>query len=83
MVRVSKFDDPEAEWAAEAPGRYCLAACYCGRCPQYVPLPPVSAAPSRAPRRLGTPRPRPRRRARARRAAAEWDPEFSPAEEPR
>ena len=21
-----------------APGRYCLARCYCGKCPQYVPI---------------------------------------------
>jgi hypothetical protein len=35
---VSKFDDPGAVWAPPAPGRYCLARCYCGACPQYVPI---------------------------------------------
>lgn len=24
-----------------APGRYCLAVCYCGDCPHYQPLPPI------------------------------------------
>lgn len=33
----SKFDDPDATWAPPAPGRYCLARCYCGHCPQYQP----------------------------------------------
>jgi hypothetical protein len=23
-----------------APGRYCLAVCYCGDCDHYVPIPP-------------------------------------------
>ena len=23
---------------ASAPGRYCLARCYCGECPHYVPI---------------------------------------------
>ena len=23
-----------------APGRYCLAVCYCGQCAHYVPIPP-------------------------------------------
>lgn len=25
-----------------APGRYCLAVCYCGDCPHYEPLPPIT-----------------------------------------
>ena len=23
-----------------APGRYCLAVCYCRECPHYIPIPP-------------------------------------------
>jgi len=38
MSVLSKFDDPDATWAPPAPGRYCLARCYCGDCPQYVPI---------------------------------------------
>jgi hypothetical protein len=30
---------------APAPGRYCLRVCYCGSCPQYVPLPPLAPTP--------------------------------------
>ena len=26
--------------SAPAPGRYCLAVCYCGTCEHYVPIPP-------------------------------------------
>jgi hypothetical protein len=37
-MNLSKFDDPNATWAPLAPGRYCLARCYCGSCPHYVPL---------------------------------------------
>jgi hypothetical protein len=37
VSRVSKFDDPDATWGPPAPGRYCLARCYCGNCPHYVP----------------------------------------------
>lgn len=36
----SKWDDPDATWGPPAPGRYCLRICYCGACPQYVPLRP-------------------------------------------
>ena len=35
---ISKWDDPDATWAPPAPGRYCLTRCYCGSCPQYVPM---------------------------------------------
>lgn len=28
-----------------APGRYCLAVCYCGDCPHYEPLPVIRRAP--------------------------------------
>jgi hypothetical protein len=35
---VSKFEDPDATWAPPAPGRYCLARCYCGGCENYVPI---------------------------------------------
>jgi len=35
---VNRLDDPGAEWAPPAPGRYCLKRCYCGTCPQYLPL---------------------------------------------
>lgn len=35
---VSGPDDPDAVKPSLAPGRYCLARCYCGECPQYVPM---------------------------------------------
>jgi hypothetical protein len=79
----SKWDDPDAIWAPEAPGRYCPPRiCWCGSCPWWVPPPPPSAAPSRVTRRLGQPRP-PRKKAPAKRkkaAAPEWDPAFAPLE---
>ncbi len=25
-----------------APGRYCLAVCYCGTCPHWEPAPPIN-----------------------------------------
>lgn len=28
-----------------APGRYCLAVCYCGDCPHYEPLPEIRRRP--------------------------------------
>ena len=37
-MALSKWDDPGATWAPPAPGRYCLARCYCGTCPRYVPM---------------------------------------------
>ena len=34
-----------------APGRYCLATCYCGQCPHYEPIKrPAAIAPAEAPR---------------------------------
>lgn len=36
--RLNKHDDPDATWAPPAPGRRCLARCYCGQCPQYIPM---------------------------------------------
>ena len=36
--------DP-APGADLAPGRYCLAICYCGHCPHYEPAPPVRWVP--------------------------------------
>lgn len=30
--------DTGGPWAPLAPGRYCLRRCYCGGCPQYVPM---------------------------------------------
>ena len=30
--------DTGGPWAPPAPGRYCLARCYCGDCPHYVPM---------------------------------------------
>jgi hypothetical protein len=35
---VSRLEDPDATWGPPAPGRYCLARCYCGNCPQYKPI---------------------------------------------
>jgi hypothetical protein len=37
-MALSKWDDPDAVWGPPAPGRYCLARCYCGTCPHYVPM---------------------------------------------
>ena len=30
--------DADGPWGPAAPGRYCLRRCYCGNCPQYVPM---------------------------------------------
>ena len=37
MTRPNKHDTG-GPWAPLAPGRYCLRRCYCGQCPQYVPM---------------------------------------------
>lgn len=35
-----------------APGRYCLATCYCGECPHYKPLPTPRRDVARADQRI-------------------------------
>lgn len=74
---VNKHDDPDATWAEPAPGRYCLARCYCGKCDHYLPMSQVAtntpdpytavdrAAEASARRRVGA---RAYRQARAERA---------------
>lgn len=46
------MSDHSADTAsALAPGRYCLATCYCGECPHYVPIqrPAARVTPAKAP----------------------------------